>query len=51
LDLDLLMIVSKIVQPLEMHDKIILATAISYNAQLITKDREIEKSNLVEVVW
>ncbi len=35
----------------ELHDRIIVATASSLNAVLITKDREIAKSGLVKTVW
>ncbi len=42
-----------VVVPLEseLHDRIIVATASSLNAVLITKDREIAKSGLVKTVW
>ena len=36
---------------LEMHDKLIVATAIQHNAGLITKDEEIKKSDLVKIYW
>ena len=36
---------------LEMHDKLIVATAIQHNAGLITKDEEIRKSDFVTVYW
>jgi len=35
----------------EMHDRVIVATAKLLNAKLITKDKEIRESKLVEVVW
>ncbi|MDI6886728.1 MAG: PIN domain-containing protein, partial [archaeon] len=35
----------------ELHDRIIVATAKILNATLITKDREIRESRIVEVVW
>jgi len=35
----------------ELHDRIIVATAKSLNAVLITKDEEIAKSGLVETAW
>ncbi len=35
----------------ELHDRIIVATANLLNAKLITKDKEIKKSGIVEVVW
>ncbi len=35
----------------EMHDRIMVALALQENARLVTKDREIIDSKLVEVVW
>ena len=35
----------------ELHDRIIVATAKLLNAKLITKDKEIRESGIVEVVW
>ena len=35
----------------EMHDRMIVATAIKYKAALITVDESITKSELVKVVW
>ncbi|WP_330999840.1 type II toxin-antitoxin system VapC family toxin [Archaeoglobus neptunius] len=35
----------------EIHDRVIVATAKLLNAKLITKDREIRESGIVEVVW
>ncbi len=35
----------------ELHDKIIVATAQLFNANLITKDKEIINSKYVEVIW
>jgi len=35
----------------ELHDRIIVATAKLLNAKLITKDKEIRESRIVEVVW
>lgn len=36
---------------MEMHDKIIVATALNFKAGLITKDEDIKKSGIVSVVW
>ena len=36
---------------LEMHDKLIVATAICYDAALITRDEQITKSKTVKTVW
>jgi PIN domain nuclease of toxin-antitoxin system len=35
----------------EMHDRMIVAAAIKYNATLITVDESIAKSELVKVIW
>ena len=35
----------------ELHDRIIIAIAKILNAKLITKDREIRESGIVETVW
>jgi len=35
----------------EMHDRMIVASALKYNASLITLDESITKSKLVKVVW
>lgn len=35
----------------ELHDRIIVATAKLLNAKLITRDKEIRNSGIVEVVW
>ena len=35
----------------ELHDRVIVATAKMLNAKLITKDREIIGTKIVEVVW
>jgi PIN domain nuclease of toxin-antitoxin system len=35
----------------ELHDRIIIATAMTLHAQLITKDRGIRESGMVNVVW
>ena len=35
----------------EMHDRIIVASALKYHASLITLDQSITKSKLIEVVW
>ena len=36
---------------LEMHDKLIVATAIYFDMTLITKDEKITKAKVVDVVW
>ena len=35
----------------ELHDRVIVATAKLLNAKLITKDKQIKESKLVEVIW
>ena len=35
----------------EIHDRIIVATALSFRARLITRDREIRDSGVVECIW
>jgi PIN domain nuclease of toxin-antitoxin system len=35
----------------EIHDRIIVATAMSFEAPLITKDEQIQKSGIVSCIW
>lgn len=51
LDIDILKIAERIDAPLEMHDKLIVATAIRYDACLITRDEQITKSKTVKTIW
>ena len=51
LDTNIIKIADAIEIDLEMHDRLILSTALFYEAALITKDSEIEKSGLVKIVW
>ncbi len=51
LDIEILKVADKIKVDLEMHDKLIAATAIYYNASLITKDPSITKSEVCSVIW
>ena len=51
LDLDVLKIAESIDASLEMHDKLIVATAIRYDACLITRDEQITKSKAVKTIW
>ncbi len=51
LDLDVLRLSEKTSVSLEMHDKIIVATAMCYDGVLITKDEQITKSKVVKTVW
>jgi len=49
-NLDIIKMFSKI-NIKELHDKIIVSTARFLNATLITKDRKIRDSKIVETVW
>ena len=51
LDMDVVEVCQNIKETLSLHDRVIVATAKLLNARLITKDKEIIKSGLVEVVW
>ncbi len=51
LDTDILKRADQIEVELEMHDKLIVATSVHYNATLITKDEKITKSNACLVIW
>ena len=51
LDADILKIADKIGANMEMHDKLIAATAIYYEAVLITRDENLSRSQIVTTVW
>ena len=51
LELDILKIAASISADLEMHDKLIVATALYFDAHLITKDEQITRSEVVNTVW
>lgn len=51
LDADILRVADKIKPEMEMHDKLIVATTLYYEAVLITKDEQIKKSGIVTTVW
>jgi PIN domain nuclease of toxin-antitoxin system len=51
LDADIVKIADKIEADLEMHDKLIAATALSYEAPLITKDENLILSKVITTVW
>ena len=51
LDAEILTIADKIEADLEMHDKVIVATALYYEAALITKDEFVSKSGVVSTIW
>jgi predicted nucleic acid-binding protein len=51
LDIDLLKVAANIGGNLEMHDKLIVATALYFDAPLITRDGKITQSEIVSTVW
>jgi len=51
LDVDTLKGAHKIEVDLEMHDKLIVATAICFNATLITKDHFLRNSGICPTIW
>lgn len=51
LDIEVLRVADKIEVDLEMHDKLIVATALYYKATLITKDRRIKGCGLCSTIW
>ncbi len=51
LDVNILKVVDELNINLEIHDKIIVASAIYFNAELITKDENIKKARIVSVIW
>ena len=51
LELDILKVAASIRGDLEMHDKLIVATALYFDAHLITRDKEIAQSGVVDTVW
>jgi PIN domain nuclease of toxin-antitoxin system len=50
-DIDILKVANKIEKALQMHDRLIVATALYYNAPLITKDRLVTQSQLCPILW
>lgn len=51
LDVEILKVADRIKADLEMHDKLIIATALYQNAVLITKDPLITKSGVCTTIW
>jgi PIN domain nuclease of toxin-antitoxin system len=51
LDADTLRIADKIDSELEMHDRLIVATALFYEAPLITKDENLISSRAITTIW
>lgn len=51
LDINILKTADRVKTDTEMHDKLIVATALYYEAKLITRDEQIKKAGIVPVVW
>jgi PIN domain nuclease of toxin-antitoxin system len=51
LDVEILKVADRIKADLEMHDKLIAATALYHNAFLITKDPMITDSEVCTIIW
>lgn len=51
LELDILKVAATISGDLEMHDRLIVATALHFDAHLITRDEQITRSRVVNTVW
>ena len=51
LDSDVLKVADTIEADLEMHDKLIVATALHLDSALITRDRRIRGSGIVSIIW
>ena len=51
LDIEILGVADNIKLYLEMHDKLIVATALYFEAGLITKDDQITKARIISTIW
>jgi PIN domain nuclease of toxin-antitoxin system len=51
LDLDILKKADEIDYEFEIHDRLIVAAALLFDAPLLTKDQTIKESNLCRVIW
>jgi len=51
LDADILKIADRIKVDMEMHDKLIVATALYFDTPLITKDKRIKEIGIIKTVW
>lgn len=51
LDVAVLKIANQIELDMEMHDRLIVATALRFNATLITKDQFIRDSGICATIW
>ena len=50
-DLPVFQTLLKLPEELEIHDRIIAATARYYHAQLITKDKTLRESDVIKTIW
>jgi PIN domain nuclease of toxin-antitoxin system len=51
LDVDILKVADNIDENIEMHDKLIVATALYFKAALITRDERIKDAGIVSTIW
>jgi len=51
LDTDILKVADKIKEDMEMHDKLIVAITLYFNATLITKDQRIREAGICSSIW
>ena len=51
LDINILRVADKIEMEMEMHDKLIVATALYFKATLITRDKRIKETGIVSIIW
>jgi len=51
LNADILRVADNIAVDMEMHDKLIVATTLYFEATLITKDQQIKNSGIVQTIW
>lgn len=51
LNAELLRAANKIETDLDMHDRLIAATALCHNASLITKDEALRESGVISTIW
>lgn len=51
LDVDILKTADNITADLEMHDRLIVATALYLGASLITRDESVRKAKIVKTIW
>lgn len=51
LDVNILKVADGIEADLEMHDKLIVANALYFKTDLITKDKRLKKAGIVRTIW